>query len=103
MSVLAITEGGPIFPSTTLSALTLSQDRTVRYLLPLADVENMKIKYEQALGSRELAKQLGVDHKVISRLVKEGHLPRRSRRTVDPYHIPKFDVDAVRRLLHKYN
>ena len=44
-----------------------NQDETLRYHVRLADVENVRIKYEQALGSRELAKQLGVDHTVISR------------------------------------
>jgi DNA-binding transcriptional regulator LsrR (DeoR family) len=58
------------------------------------------MKYEQALGSRELAKQLGVDHAVISRLVQEGELRGRSRRTVDGYNAPKFEVDAARKLLH---
>jgi hypothetical protein len=75
------------------------QDRTLRYLLRLADVENVKMKYEQALGSRELAKQLGVDHTVVSRLVEEGRLRRKSRRTVDGYSASKFDVDTARRLL----
>lgn len=76
-----------------------NQDITPRYLLRLADIENVKIRYAQALVSRELAKQLGVDHKVISRLVQEGHLRRKSRRTVDAYHAPKFDVDTARRLI----
>lgn len=76
-----------------------NQERTLHYLLLLADVENVKVKYEQALGSRELAKHLGIDHNVIRRLVQEGHLRRKSRRTVDAYHISKFDVDAARRLL----
>jgi hypothetical protein len=76
-----------------------NQDNTLRYLLRLADVENVRIKYEQALGSRELAKQLGVDHRVISRLIQEGHLGRKARRAVDGYHASKFDVDAARKLL----
>jgi len=76
------------------------QDKTLRYLLRLADIENVKMKYEQALSTRELSKQLGVDHRVISRLVEEGHLRRNVRRTVDGYHGPKFDVDTARRLLH---
>jgi len=80
-----------------------NENKTIHYLLRLADVETVGIKYEQALGSRELAKQLGVDHTVISRLIREGHLQRKSRRTVDGYHAPKFDVDTVRRLLHAYN
>jgi hypothetical protein len=80
-----------------------NQDTTLRYLLRLADVENVKMKYETALSSRELSKQLGVDHSVISRLVQEGHLRKKSRRTVDGYHAPKFDIDTARRLLHTYN
>jgi len=76
-----------------------NQDRTLRYLLRLADVQTVAIKNEHALGSRELAKQLGVDHSVINQLEEEGHLRRRARRSVDGYHAPKFDVDAARRLL----
>jgi len=78
-----------------------NQDKTLRYLLRLADVENVKMKYDQALSSRELSDQLGVDHKVISRLGQQGHLPRYSRRTVDGYHARKFDLDTARRLLHR--
>jgi hypothetical protein len=78
-----------------------NQNRTLRYLLRLADIESVRIKYEQALGSRELAKHLGVDHTVISRLVQEGELRSKSRRTVDGYRAPKFDVDTARRLLHR--
>jgi hypothetical protein len=76
-----------------------NQDTTVRYLLRLADVERVKMKYEQALGTRELAKQLGVDHMMINRLVEEGHLRRESRRTTDAYHAGKFDVDTARTLM----
>jgi hypothetical protein len=80
-----------------------SQDRTLQYLLRLADVESVKIKYAQALGSRELAEELGVDHNVISRLIEEGQLRRKPRRTIDAYHTPKFEVDPARRLLRKHN
>ena len=80
-----------------------NQDTTLHYLLRLADVESVKIKYAQALVSRELAEELGVDHNIISRLIKEGQLPRKPRRTIDAYHTPKFDVDTARRLLRKYN
>lgn len=76
-----------------------NQDRTLRYLLRLADVESVRIKHEQALCTRELAKQLGVDHTLINRLVQDGQLRRKSRRTVDGYHAPKFDVDTARRVL----
>ncbi len=76
-----------------------NQDTTVRYLLRLADVERVKMKYEQALGTRELAKQLRVDHMMISRLVEEGHLRRESRRTTDAYHAGKFDIDTARTLM----
>jgi hypothetical protein len=76
-----------------------NQDRTLRYLLRLADVERVKLTYEQAVGPRELAKQVGVDQTVIIQLVQCGRLQRKSRRTVDGYHSPKFDLDTVRRLL----
>jgi hypothetical protein len=78
-----------------------NQDRTLHYLLRLADVESVKIKYAQALGSRELARELGVDQEVISLLVQDGHLQRQSRRTVDGYHAPKFDLGVARRLLYE--
>jgi hypothetical protein len=80
-----------------------SQDRTLHYLLRLADVERVKFKCAQALGSRELAEELGVDHNVISRLIEEGQLCRKPRRTIDAYQTPKFDVDTARRLLRKHN
>ena len=57
----------------------------------------------KALGSRELVKQLGIDHRVIVRLVQQGLLRRTSRKTIDSYHAPKFDVDAARQLLNLYN
>ena len=79
-----------------------NQDRTLGYFLRLADVESVRTKYEQGLGSQELAKQLRVGHTVISRLVQEGHLRRNLRRTVDAYHAPKFDLDTARRLLRTY-
>jgi DNA-binding transcriptional regulator LsrR (DeoR family) len=80
-----------------------NQDRTVRYLLRLTDVETVKMQYEQALGSRALAKELGVDQTIINRLVQEGQLRRKSRRTIDGYNSPKFEADAARRLLREYN
>jgi len=80
-----------------------NQDRTVCYLLRLKDVETVKMQYEQALGSRGLAKELGVDQTTINRLVQEGQLRRKSRRTIDGYNSPKFEADAARRLLRKNN
>jgi hypothetical protein len=80
-----------------------NQDRTLRYLLRLTDVKHVKMKYEQALGLRELAKQLGIDHSVISRLAGEGYLQRKARRAIDGYHASKFDADAVRMLLTRCN
>ena len=76
-----------------------NQDRTLRYLLRLADVERVNFTYEQAVGPRELAKRVGVDHTVISQLVQGGSLQRKSRRTIDGYHSPKFDLDTARVLL----
>jgi hypothetical protein len=83
-----------------IGSVIKNEGRTFSYLLRLTDVESVKMKYEQALGSRELARQLEVDHKVISRLVQEGKLRRKPRRTVDGYDTPKFDLDTARRLLH---
>jgi hypothetical protein len=80
-----------------------NQDRTLRFLFRLADVENVRIKYEQAMGSRELAKQLEVDLKLISRLVHQGHLRKNPRRTVDGYHTLRLDPEAAIKLLHSYN
>jgi hypothetical protein len=80
-----------------------NQDGTVCYLLRLTDVETVKIQYDQALGSRGLAKELGVDQTTINRLVQEGQLRRKSRRTIDGYNSPKFEADAARRLLREYN
>jgi hypothetical protein len=78
-----------------------NQDRSLRSLLRLADVESVRSNYEQAVGSRELAKQLGVDHSAISQLVQEGLLRKKSRRTVDGYRAAKFDVHSARRLLDR--
>ncbi len=80
-----------------------NQDKTICYLLRLTDVATVKIQYEQALGSRELAKELGIDQTTINRLVQDGRLRRKSRRTIDGYNSPKFEADAARRLLHEYN
>ena len=78
------------------------QDKALHYLLRLGDVETVRRNYEQYLGSRDLAKQLGVTRDVISQLVQEGQLRRKSRRTIDGYHAPKFDLDSARRLLRAY-
>ena len=80
-----------------------NQDGTVCYLLRLTDVETVKIQFDQALGSRGLAKELGVDQTTINRLVQEGQLRRKSRRTIDGYNSPKFEADAARKLLREYN
>jgi len=80
-----------------------NKDKTLRYLLRLADVEKVKIKFEQAMGSRELAKQLEVDSKLISRLVHQGQLRKNPRRTVDGYRTLRLDPEAAIKLLHSYN
>ena len=77
-----------------------NQDRTLRYLLRLADIETVKNSIRAAMCSRQLAKQLRVDHTVINRLVQEGHLRRKPRRAVDGYHASKFDVDIARMLVN---
>lgn len=80
-----------------------NQQETLRYLLRLTDVENVRLKYEHAIGSRELAKQLGVDSKLIKRLVHEGSLRRKPRRTVDGYYMLRLDPEAAIKLLNSYN
>jgi hypothetical protein len=71
----------------------------LRYLLRLSDIENVRFKFDQAISSRVLAKQLGVDCEAIHRLAKAGYLQARSRRAVDGYHTIKFDPDAAEKLL----
>jgi hypothetical protein len=76
-----------------------SEGTSLRYLLRLSDVENVKNKFEQAISSRTLARQLGVDCKAIQQLAKAGFLQAKSRRVVDGYRTIKFDADAAENLL----
>jgi TniQ len=76
-----------------------NEGTVLRYLLRLADVENAKDKFQQAISSRTLAKQLGVDCKAIRRLTRAGYLEAKPRRAVDGYHTIKFDADAAQKLL----
>jgi hypothetical protein len=79
-----------------------NQQETLRYLLRLADVENARIKYEHAIGLRELAKQLGVDSKLVNRLVHKESWRKKPRRTVDGYHTLRLDPEAAIKLLNSY-
>jgi hypothetical protein len=76
-----------------------NEGTALRYLLRLSDVENLKDKFEQAISSRTLARQLGVDCKAIHQLAKAGFLQAKSRRAIDGYHTAKFDADAAEKLL----
>jgi hypothetical protein len=76
-----------------------NEGTALRYLLRLSDVENVKDKFEQAISSRTLASQLGVDCEVIHRLAKSGYLQAKSRRAVDGYYTIKFDADAARKVI----
>ena len=76
---------------------------SLRYLLRLSDVENVKDKFEQAISSRTLARQLGVDCGVIHELAKSGYLKTTSRRAIDGYHTSKFDPDAANKLLKTFS
>lgn len=76
-----------------------NEGTTLRYLLRLSDVENVAFRFDQAISSRSLAKQLGVDCKAIHRLTKAGYLQPKSRRAEDGYHTIKFDHDAAEKLL----
>ncbi len=78
-----------------------NQRMVLRYLLRLSDVEKVKETFDQAISSRTLAKQLGVDCKAIHRLVMERSLPTKPRRATDGYHTIKFEVDAAERLSKK--
>jgi len=70
----------------------------LRYLVRLSDVENVKDKFERAISSRTLARQLGVDCKAIQQLAKTGLLEAKSRRAGDGYRTTKFDADAAEKL-----
>lgn len=79
-----------------------NEGTTLRYLLHLSDVENVKDKFEQAISSRTLARQLGVDCGVIHELTKSGYLRTTSRRAIDGYHTSKFDPDSANILLKTF-
>jgi len=76
-----------------------NEGTALRYLLRLSDVENVKDKFEHAISSRTLARQLGVDCEVIRQLAKSGRLEFKSRRATDGYHTIKFAPDAAEQLL----
>jgi hypothetical protein len=76
-----------------------SEGTSLRSLLRLSDVEKVNDKFEQAISSRTLARQLGVDCEAIRRLKKEGYLEAKTRRSVDGYHTIKFDADVAQKLL----
>jgi hypothetical protein len=82
-----------------IDSVIRSEGTSLRYLLRLSDVENVKNKFEQAISSRTLARQLGVDCKAIQQLAKAGFLQAKSRRVVDGYRTIKFDADAAENLL----
>ena len=71
----------------------------LRYLVRRSDVEYVKDRFDQAISSRTLARQLGVGCEAIRRLTKAGHLQAKSRRAVDGYHTIKFEADAAEKLL----
>jgi hypothetical protein len=76
-----------------------NEGTALRYLLRLSDVENVKDKFERAITSRTLARQLGVDCREIRQLAKVGHLKSKSRRVVDGYYTIKFDADTAEKLM----
>ena len=80
-----------------------NEETALRYLLRLSDVENVKDKFNHAISSRILAKQLGVDCKAIQQLAKAGFLQTKSRRAVDGYRTIKFDADAAEKLLKTFD
>lgn len=76
-----------------------NEGTALRYLLLLSDVENVTDKFEQAISSRTLARQLGVDCNAVHQLAKAGFLQAKSRRAVDGYRTIKFDANAAEKLL----
>jgi hypothetical protein len=88
-----------LIKSGEIDSVIKNEGTTVRYLLRLSDVESVKDKFQQAISSRTLANQLGVDCKVIRQLAKAGHLEIKSRRARDGYHTIKFAPDAAEKLL----
>ena len=80
-----------------------NEGTVLRYLLLLFDVEIVKVQFDQAISSRTLAKQIGVDCKAIRQLAKAGFLQTKSRRAVDGYRTIKFDADSCEKLLKTFN
>jgi len=78
-----------------------NQGTTLKYLLRLSDVENLKVKFEQSLTARAVAKELGVDCELVRELGRAGILKTRWRPAVDGYHTIKFDRDSVQALLNR--
>jgi hypothetical protein len=76
-----------------------SEGMALPYLLRLSDVENVKDKFEQAISSHVLAKQLGVDCETIHLLTNAGYLQAKARRAGDGYHTIRFDPDSAEKLL----
>lgn len=80
-----------------------NEGTALRYLLRLSDIENVRLKFDRAISSRTLAKQLGVDCGVIHELAKSGYLRTKSRRAIDGYHTSKFDLDAAEKLFKTFS
>ena len=73
---------------------------TLKYLVRLSDVEDLKCRFEQSLSTRALARELGVDCGVIRELARAGYLRTRWRPAVDGYRTIKFDRNSARELLN---
>lgn len=84
-----------------LRCVIKNQGTTLKYLVRLSDVENLKCKFEQSLSTRSLARILGVECEEIRELARAGHLRARWRPAVDGYHTIKFDRDSVVELLNR--
>lgn len=76
-----------------------NQGTTLKYLLRLSDVENVKRKFERSLSTRALAKKLGVDCRVIKELAQAGLLRTRWRPAVDGYRTMKFESRSCREII----
>ena len=72
-----------------------NQGTTLKYLVRLSDVEDLRSKFEQSLSTRDLARKLGVDCEAVRELARAGHLRTRWRPAVDGYRTMKYDYDSA--------
>jgi hypothetical protein len=83
-----------------LTFVIRNQRTTLKYLVPLSNVENLRSKFEQSLSTRDLARKLGVGCEEVRGLARARHLKTRWRPAAVGYHTIKFDGDSMQELLN---